>query len=311
MDVTNIDTVTPDFIKMQKAQDEIFQLIDTWDMKVLAGAREQLGLLRTLMLAVERSFNEFLIGAIVLLDDRAFVPRRRDADAHDGLSSVLSRLSQLYKELTKQNQRLELFSLSSFEEALPALQRLATSKQQQAVIFSQRLAELRQQKADILQAIEVFDSPSIATVLKGQIPSEEEIDQIAGLISNPKIDAGLIKLVTQKLAKHADALQGAKTFSDLSAARIRLDAKIEVALADQQQALHMQQVSQMELEAMTALCAIEPRRNEWLAELRKVEQECDAQTSKLSAIMDLEVATGALQELCAYLKSVHMAYDRS
>ncbi|QXI46882.1 MULTISPECIES: alpha-xenorhabdolysin family binary toxin subunit B [Pseudomonas] len=311
MDVINADALTPDFIKMQKVQEEIFQLIETWDMKVLAGAREQLGQLRTLMLAVERSFNEVLIGAIVLLEDRDFIPSQQGADTHYRLSSVLSRLSQLCAELTRQNQRLELFPLSSFEEALPELQRQVTSKQQQAMMFSQRLTQLRQQKADIVQAIEVFDKPSLATVLKGQIPSEEEIDQILGLISDPKIDAGLVKLVTQKLGKHADALQGAKTFSDLSAARIRLDAKIDVALADQQQALHMQQVSQMELEAMTALCAIEPRRNEWLAELRKVEQECHAQTSKFSASMDLKVATVALQELYAYLKSVHMAYDRS
>ena len=311
MDVVNADALTPDFVKMQNLQDEIFQLIETWDMKVLAGAREQLGQLRTLMLTVERSFKEVLIGAIVLLEDRDFLASQQGANTHYKLSGVLSRLSQLYTELTRQNQRLELFPLSSFEEALPELQRRAASKQQQAVIFSQRLAELRQQKADIVQAIEVFDKPALASVLKGQIPSEEEIDQILGLISDPKIDTGLVKLVTQKLGKHADALQGVKTFSDLSAARVRLDTKIEVALSDQLQAQHLHQATQMELEAMTALCAICPLRNEWLAELRKVEQECHAQTSRLSESMDLTVATVALQELYAYLKTVHMAYDRS
>ncbi|MGS7252605.1 alpha-xenorhabdolysin family binary toxin subunit B [Pseudomonas anuradhapurensis] len=311
MDVTNVRAVTPDFIKMQQLQDEIFQLIDTWDMKVLAGVREQLGQLRTLMLTVERAFNEALIGAIVLLEDRDFIPHQQAADSHYRLSSVLSRLSQLYTELTRQNQRLELFPLSSFEEALPELRSRAASKQQQAMVFSQRLTQLRQQKADIVQAIEVFDRPSIANVLKGLIPSEEEIDQIMGLVSDPRIDAGLVKLVTQKLGKHADALQGAKTFSDLSAARVRLDTKIEEALADQQQAQHMLQAAQMELDATTALCAIGPRRNAWLAELRKVEQECHVQTSKLSATMNLEVAKVALQELCAYLKSIQMAYDHS
>ncbi len=311
MDVTNVRAVTPDFIKMQQLQDEIFQLIDTWDMKVLAGVREQLGQLRTLMLTVERAFNEALIGAIVLLEDRDFIPHQQAADSHYRLSSVLSRLSQLYTELTRQNQRLELFPLSSFEEALPELRSRAASKQQQAMVFSQRLTQLRQQKADIVQAIEVFDRPSIANVLKGLIPSEEEIDQIMGLVSDPRIDAGLVKLVTQKLGKHADALQGAKTFSDLSAARVRLDTKIEEALADQQQAQHMLQAAQMELDATTALCTIGPRRNAWLAELRKVEQECHVQTSKLSATMNLEVAKVALQELCAYLKSIQMAYDHS
>lgn len=107
---------------MQNVQDEIFQLIEAWDMKVLSGAREQLGQLRTLMLSVECSFNEVMIGAIVLLKDADFFPSQQGADTDNRLSSVLSRLFQFCTELTRQNQRLEMFPLSSFENALPELQ---------------------------------------------------------------------------------------------------------------------------------------------------------------------------------------------
>lgn len=63
------------------------------------------------MLSVERSFNEVMIGMIVLFEDCDFLPSQQGVDTHNRLSSVLSRLFQFYTELTRQNQRLELSPL--------------------------------------------------------------------------------------------------------------------------------------------------------------------------------------------------------
>ncbi len=311
MDVTNVNATMPDFVQMQKVQDQVFQLIEDWDMKVLPGAREQLGDLRTLLLAVERAFKESLIGGIVLLEDRDFIPSKQGADTHYRLASVLSRLTQHHSLMARQNLRLELFSLSALVASLPTLEKRTASLQEQAIAFDQRLAQLRQQRADIVQAIEVFEKPSVASALKGLIPSNDEIDQVMGLIKDPKVDAGLLKAVTAKLAKHADALEGAKTFSDLSKARTRLEAKIEDALGDQRQVQRTLQAAQDELKAVTALSGLEPLKNEWLHELRKVELEWQAQAAKLNATMDLAAATVALKDLCEYLKAVQLIYDRS
>jgi len=311
MDVTNVNATMPDFVQMQKVQDQVFQLIEDWDMKVLPGAREQLGDLRTLLLAVERAFKESLIGGIVLLEDRDFIPSKQGADTHYRLASVLSRLTQHHSLMARQNLRLELFSLSALVASLPTLEKRTASLQEQAIAFDQRLAQLRQQRADIVQAIEVFEKPSVASALKGLIPSNDEIDQVMGLIKDPKVDAGLLKAVTAKLAKHADALEGAKTFSDLSKARTRLEAKIEDALGDQRQVQRTLQAAQDELKAVTALSGLEPLKNEWLHELRKVELEWQAQAAKLNATMDLAAATVALKDLYEYLKAVQLIYDRS
>lgn len=311
MDVTNVNATLPDFVQMQTVQDQVFHLIQSWDMNVLPGAREQLGELRTLLLSVERAFKESLIGAIVLLEDRDFIPSKLGGDTHYRLASVLSRLSQLHSLLSRQNLRLELFTLSAVVEPLAELDKRIVSLQSQALDFDQRLAQLRQQRADIGQAIELFERPSVASALKGLIPSDDDIDQVIGLITDPKVDASLLKAMTGKLTKHADALEGAKTFSDLSKVRTRLDAKIEEALGDQRQLQRALQSAQGEREAITALSGLEPLKNAWLHELRKVELEWQAQAVKLNATMGLDAATAALKDLCDYLKVVQMAYDRS
>ncbi|WP_426810765.1 alpha-xenorhabdolysin family binary toxin subunit B [Pseudomonas sp. WOUb67] len=311
MDVANIQTVTPDFVQMQKVQEHIFQLMERWEMKVLPAAREQLEELRTLLLAVERAFKESLIGGITLLDERDFIPGKEETDTHHRLASVLDRLSQHHAHLARKNLRLELFSLSALVDSMAALATRTADLQVQAVGFDQRLEQLQQQRADIVQAIEVFERPSVASALKGLIPSDDEIDQIMGLITDPKLDAGLLKAVTQKLASHADALDGAKTFSDLGKARARLDTKIEDALGDQRQVQRTLRAAQDELEAVKALSGLVPLKNEWLHELRKVELEWLAQAKPLNAAMDLDAATVALKGLCEYLEVVQLMYDRS
>lgn len=311
MDVANIQTVTPDFIQMQKVQEHMFQLMESWEMKVLPAAREQLEDLRTLLLAVERAFKESLIGGITLLDEREFIAGKAGADTHQRLASVLERLSQHHAHLARKNLRLELFSLLPLVESLAALSARTSDLQEQAVVFDQRLAQLQQQRADIVQAIELFERPSIASALKGLIPSDDEIDQLMGLISDPKLDAGLLKAVTQKLTRHADVLEGARTFSDLGKARARLDAKIEEALGDQRQVQRTLKKARDEQEAVKALSGLVPLKNEWLHELRKVELEWLARAKPLNAAMDLDAATVALQGLCEYLKVVQLMYDRS
>ncbi|MCE7763659.1 alpha-xenorhabdolysin family binary toxin subunit B [Pseudomonas putida] len=311
MDVADIKTVTPDFVQMQKLQDQIFQLMEDWEMKVLPGAREQLDELRTLLLAVERAFKESLIGGIALLEDRGFTPGKEGADTHYRLASVLERLSQFHALLARKNLRLELFSLSALVDTSAVLAARTAGFEEQAVAFDQRLVKLQQQRADIVQAIELFEKPSIASALKGLIPSDDDIDQIMGLITDPKFDAGLLKAVTRKLASHADALEGAKTFSDLSNARARLDQKIEDALGDQRQVERHLQTARDELEAVKALSGVELLKDDWLRELRKAELEWQAQAAQLNATMDLDAATVALKDLCEYLKVVQLMYDRS
>ncbi|MFF7064043.1 alpha-xenorhabdolysin family binary toxin subunit B [Pseudomonas sp. NPDC008258] len=311
MGVADINASMPDFVRVQKVQDEMFQLMENWEMKVLPGAQEQLGELRALLLVVERAFKESLIGSITLLEDRDFIPGVQATDTHPRLASVLERLSQHHVRLAGKLLRLELFSLSALVDSLAELVNRTASLQEQAAAFDLRLEQLRQQRADILHAIEVFEKPSIASALKGLIPSDDEIDQITGLITDPKFDAGLLKAVTQKLSRHADALDGAKTFTDLSKARSRLDAKIEAAVADQRQVQRSLEAAQDELEAVKALSGVVPLRSEWLHELRKVELEWQSQASRLSTTMDLEAATVALKDLCEYLKAVQLMYDRS
>ncbi|KKO15959.1 alpha-xenorhabdolysin family binary toxin subunit B [Pseudomonas putida] len=311
MDVVDIKAAVPDFVRMQQVQDQIFSLEDAWGMKVLPRAREQLGELRVLLLAVERSFKESLIGAIVLLEDRQFISSHPGADTHHRLATVLNRLSQHHSVLARQNQRLELFSLAALIEALPELESRVDLHRQQVMAFDERLTELRQKQTDIVAAIEVLEKPSVASAFKGLIPNDDEIDQIIGLITDPKIDSSVLKAATQKLHKHADVLEGVKTFRDLSNARSRLDARIEEALSDRRHAQQTLESTLDERDAVKALAGVEPLKNEWLQELRKLELQWQGQAEKLDPTMALPDGTAALQDLCEYLKVVQMAYDRS
>lgn len=101
MEIANTQTVTPDVVEMQNLQDQIFQLIGSWEMNVLPAAREQLDELCTLLLAVERAFKESLIGGIVLLEDRRFIPGVDSGASQRRLASVLERLNQHHAHLAR------------------------------------------------------------------------------------------------------------------------------------------------------------------------------------------------------------------
>lgn len=311
MDVTRVALIIPDFITMQKVQGQIFLLINTWDMNVLPAAREQLADLRALLVSVERAFEESLVGGIVLLEDRTFPPLAQGATTDDRLANVIARLNQQHSLLARQNLRLELFSLSALKEQVATLESRATLLGNQVAEFERRLMHLRQQRADIVQAIELFEKPSIASALKGLIPTEADIERIFGVISDPKIDTELLKAVTHRLTGHIDMLEGAKTFADLSKARSRLDVKIGETVGDQAQVQLLLQATQKEMKAIHALSGLEPLKDEWLQELRKVEREWQTQAGRLSAMMGHEAATIALSDLYAYLVAVQVAYDRS
>ncbi|MGB8973322.1 MAG: alpha-xenorhabdolysin family binary toxin subunit B [Pseudomonas capeferrum] len=310
MDVANVEYAIPDFTRMQVLEDQAFLLIDTKRQQVLPAAREQLDDLKRLIVAVERFFMESLVGGIVLLENREFVTRTAVVSIDTRLAGVISRLNQHHAVLAKQCLRLELFSLSALVQQLPDLEARTARLDGQVAAFDQRLQQQRQQQADIVQAITLFEKPSISSALKGLIPSEEEIAQIAGLIKDPKVDTQLLTAVVQKLTSHVDVLEGAKTFNDLIKVRAQLDVKISETTGDLATVKHALNDALNEYEAVKLLVGVEPLKQEWLQELRKVEHEWHSQTMQLNPMMDLAVAQVKLQDLCTYLQAVKVASDR-
>lgn len=310
MDVANVEFALPDFTRMQVLEDHTFLLIDSKRQQVLPAAREQLDDLKKLIVAVERCFLESLVGGIVLLENREFVTRTTVASVDTRLAGVISRLNQHHAALPKQCLRLELFSLSALVQQLPDLEARTARLDGQVAAFDQRLQQQRQQQADIVQAITLFEKPSIYSALKGLIPSEDEIAQIAGLIKDPKFDTQLLTAVVQKLTGHVDVLEGAKTFNDLIKVRAKLDVKINETTGDLATVQHALKDALNEYEAVKLLVGLEPLKQEWLMELRKVEHEWQSQAIQLNPMMDLDVAQVALQDLYTYLLAVKVASDR-
>ncbi|MCK1978078.1 alpha-xenorhabdolysin family binary toxin subunit B, partial [Jeotgalicoccus huakuii] len=83
------------------------------------------------------------------------------------------------------------------------------------------------------------------------------------------------------------------------------------ALSDRRHAQQTLESTLDERDAVKALAGVEPLKNEWLQELRKLELQWQAQAAKLDPTMALPDGTAALQDLCEYLKVVQIAYDRS
>lgn len=309
MDIVNTEAALPDFNEMQRLQDAMFERIDQWSSHVLPAVAQQVEDLRTLMLIVERGCKKSWVGAITLLEDRTFSPGAQNSDRASRLGSLLDRLDQHYAEFARLTKRLELFSLAAVSDAVSTLEARTAALQKQAETALARLQTLQEQNDTIVQAIKVFDRPSITKAFKGLIPSTEEVDLLMDTVKDPKVDADLVRVVIAKLNTYAGLIEESKTFDGLVTAHAKTETRLKEAWDDQKRLQGVLQAAQVEQRAVIELSGLASDKEQWQGELDKVESEWTAQRKGLTTTMGSEAATVALLDLYSYLKAVQRACD--
>ena len=303
--------VIPDFSWLKKTQDDSFDLIDSYEDAVLPAGRELLLGLKNCMLDVERSLQEAVVDGIALLQGRTFSNFKDPHILNSRIATVLRQQDQLRLRLMSQTRELQLFSLAAFEVALPALEQKAGDKGAETEKLSQRLATLETKRDDIAHVISTFEKPSVFKAFKGLIPKEEDIDLILAVTKDPSVTPELLKAASKRLSAYIDEFEKNITVSDLIAARRGLDQKIAEAKKDLANSKRALQVALDQLSANKAIWGLESTKNDWLAQVRKVEQEWQSQADALGSLSDPNAVTVALADLCNYLVAVRLSYENA
>lgn len=305
--VSLVDKVLPDFLLMKQLKLQAFNLSDEWLDDVLPAIAENLTHFKSLLLEAERALHENLIACRVMLENRGYA-LSEPITTH--VSSTVALQQKYCRAMAEHFLQFELHALSAISEQLGRLEAEVQRHQDELKGFNSRLARLMSEHADIVQALEVFNRPSVYSAFKGMIPSDEEVDAIVGLITDPKVDKATIKTVTQKLARYVELLEGAKTFKQLADVRTRLERKIAETRSSVDDFERRSEHAASELKAHQALAGLQPLKAHWLEQARKLEHEWGARSGALVSMAEQDTVL-ALQDLYEYIRTVYMDYVRT
>jgi chromosome segregation ATPase len=263
------------------------------------------------MLDTDRSLRDAVFSGTVLLGNKVFALPSDAPVATSRIAEASEMQATLCSGLAQGTLRLELFSLSAIDQQVTRLEKSVAELDEQGMPDEQRLQRLETQHADIVEAIEAFNKPTVLKAFKGLIPTEEDINAAAALLKDPSVDPKLLKLISGKLQSHLDALEGATTFRELTQVRKRLYEKLQEARQLRDDAQMRKDKTQRELGATRALAGVGAIKDQWLQLVRKVEEYWQYCSSLLTAGMDSDKALIALEDLYHYLQAVQKAFERA
>ncbi|MNM76199.1 hypothetical protein D3C81_880100 [compost metagenome] len=308
--VSVVDKVLPDFLLMKKVKNQAFDLSDEWLDDILPAIAENLQHFKSLLLDAERALHENLVACNVMLENRGYgLPAGRERTISN-LSSTVSLQQKYWRMMADHFLQLELYTMSAISEQLSRLEAEAQRHHSDLESVRNRQSRLLSEHGDIVQALEVFNRPSVFSAFKGMIPSDGEVDAIVGLITDPKVDKDTIKTVTRKLTQHVELLEGARSFKQLADVRTKLERKIAETRSLVDDIARRSERADSELKAHQALAGIQPLKAQWLEQARKLENEWGARAIALVSMAD-RVTFSALESLFEYIRTVHIHYMRT
>ncbi|AIL60327.1 alpha-xenorhabdolysin family binary toxin subunit B [Pseudomonas alkylphenolica] len=308
-ELLDIKSLVPDYLWMKATQEQVFNTIDQYEMDILPAGQELVFELKNLMMEVENTWHESVVGGIALLDGRTFANFKDPQVLKNRIAAVVSRQNQLRSQLILKTHEMQVFSLAAFKDALPALESKAVDKKSEAEKLAQRLTDLEVKRTNVAEAIALFQKPSVLNAFKGLIPKEEDVDLIIGTLKDPTVTPALLKAASKRLSESIDEFGKILEVSDLVDARMALDGKIVSAKQDLASAKRAWQQAQDVFSANKAIWGLESTKNDWLAQARKLEQEWQAQADALGSLSDPNAVTVALADLCNYLVAVRLSYE--
>ena len=305
-----VGSAVPDFVELNQLRYKAFELCDEWQEEVLPGVQDLCRQLKVVMLDTDRSLRDAVLSGTVLLGNKVFAHSSGKAVATSKIAEVSEKQAALCSGLAQRTLRLELFSLSAIDQQVLRLEK-SVAELERGMPDELRVQALETQHADIVEAIEAFNTPTVTKAFKGLIPSEEDIDAASALFKDPSVDPKLLKFLSRKLQSHLDALEGAQTFHELTQVRKRLYEKLQEARQLRADAQMRKDKTRRELGATRALAGVGAIKDQWLQLVRKVEEYWQYCSSLLTAGMDSDKALIALEDLYHYLQAVQKAFERA
>jgi len=302
-----MDQVLPDLALMKKLKGQAFNLSDEWLDEVLPAIQGLLKDFKLQWLDAERALQASLLGFIGLFENAdysSFGDRNVDEDK---IAAAVSAQAGYCKEMAALLLQMKLFSLSMIGDELERLEAEASRRGADLNAFRARLEQLNTEYADVVKAIEMFNRPSVISAFRGMIPSDDEVDAIVGLITDPKVDKEALKTITHKLTSYIETLDGARRFSELGRVRSKLERKILEAKAQVNEHKAQADQADAELKAHQCLTKLEPLKVQWLQEAYKVEREWQVRSDKLASLPG-EDGVLALESLYEYTKAVYEGF---
>ncbi len=310
-DVVEMGSVIPDFALMKKLQRQMFDLIDEYQAYVLPAAQQSLLDWKDLLYSVERATREAVVEGIALLQGRDFTRFTDDQLRKTRVDAVVVQQQQMLGKLTQQTLRGKQFSLPDLGNLVASLETHASELTGEIERINERLEGLTLSRADLNQVITAFETPSVSKVFKGLIPSAEEIDLALKTVTDPRINADLLKAAARKLESHAEVLEGGRKFNDLLKARSRLDQQIDESRGELARLKRASQMVQNELASNKALAGLKLMKGQWLEQVHKVEQEWYSRSQALGSLKSVEAVIISLEELCDYMLAVERSYENA
>ena len=306
-----VERAVPDFVELKQLKFKAFEMCDEVQDEVTPGVKDLCRQFKEVLLATDRSLREAVLGGTVLLGNKLFALPAEATVPTGKIAEASTLQATLCGELAQQTLRLELLSWSAVDQQVVWLEQSVADLNEEGTPAELRLEKLQQQHADIVAAIDAFETPTVYKAFKGLIPSEEDIDAAFGFIKNPKVDAALLKQVRSKLLSHVEVLEGASTFSELTQVRDRLCESIHEAKQLCEIAQRRKDKAMAELESTRALAGIGSIKDCWLQSARKVEAFWQSCSDTLTAGVEPEKALIVLEDLYRYLLAVQKAFERA
>lgn len=303
----------PDARAMKQLRQRLDMLIDQAAAISVPALQERLADWRKCLRDKDRLLQGQVLAGLVLLNNwAAGIEGEADAALREQQwVRMRSGLEDRYGGVLQAIDELEAFDMP--DTATHARNLIQQRDRQLASVttVTARIETLHQQRDELVEVIRVFDVPSVRSVIKGVIPSEEEIEVIFKAIAHPALDLGLLKAAARMLQANIDLLDGGRRFNDLLQARDRLDRRI----SDYRRQLEreQEQVRQLgeEIAALAHVDSLEGLRGEWLVQAHKLQQAWSSQLQHLATLTELAEAEQALRMLRDYLLAVRRGYEKA
>lgn len=313
----------PDVPAMRTLQENIARLLGSDTASLLPSVREKLSDLLNLIREADALLSDHVLRGLIMLNNQPWQELLQVGEAATGqlsevekemeedLLRVHSRLDTLCQSVDSMLGRLSAFGLPDLE---PRAGMLAKERDEQKIRVerqAQVVDQLEQRKKQLDELIAVFQAPGIADVIKGLIPSEEDVDLLLQQLTNPSLDPDLLKQGVKKFNANLDIIGEGRKFSDLLKARDALASQIkeqQAALFTQRKAL---EAIEREVTQLPGITKVMDWRAQWLLEGRKLHQGWFQHLSGVKGATELHSLSAALDVLRGYLHHVRRSYERS
>nr|WP_314488372.1 alpha-xenorhabdolysin family binary toxin subunit B [uncultured Pseudomonas sp.] len=185
------------------------------------------------------------------------------------------------------------------------LQKQETAVAEQQENVNSRAGQLKALK----ESLAVLNTPTISTLIRGQLPSDEEIDIILKTFTDQRVTPDLVKAAVNRLNKNLELIEQGRELSKLNAALTERAAALdqERPVLKRLQAEVAKTKEQLaEYEAAQEMVEL---RQAWLNQASVFVDHCKLLDTQLVGALETDQLLAALESTRDYLSAVRRAFE--